>query len=85
MIFKNFQTLKYHLFYTSVQNNKETDTFAFIVDGKTLGYVFKYKFENEFRDVCMGCDAVLCCRMSPAQKAEVKAQDFNKLIIWTKI
>ena len=24
-----------------------------------------------FRDICMKCTAVLCCRMSPAQKAEV--------------
>ena len=54
-----------------MQNNKDTDSFAFIIDGKTLSYVFKYKLENEFRNVCMECEAVLCCRMSPAQKADV--------------
>jgi len=26
---------------------------------------------NMFTDICMKCTAVLCCRMSPAQKAEV--------------
>ena len=41
------------------------------MDGKTLGTIFKHKIESALRSVCMLCDAVLCCRMSPSQKASV--------------
>jgi phospholipid-translocating ATPase len=41
------------------------------IDGPTLGRVFHYDLEEPFREICMKCDAVLCCRMSPAQKAQV--------------
>ena len=47
--------------------------FAYIVDGKTLSIVFKSNLDARFRDVCMQCEAVLCCRMSPLQKAQVQA------------
>jgi len=46
-------------------------SFAYIVDGKTLGLIFKHNFQEQFRHICMQCDAVLCCRMSPSQKAQV--------------
>ena len=46
-------------------------TFAYVIDGKTLGYVFKFELGNKLRDVCELCEAVLCCRMSPSQKAQV--------------
>ena len=60
------------MIFLSVQNNKDRNSFALIIDGKTLGLVFKYNFENDFRVIGMECDAVLCCRMSPAQKADVR-------------
>jgi phospholipid-translocating ATPase len=45
-----------------------------IIDGGTLGYMFKeVDLTDQFRDACMKCEAVLCCRMSPAQKAQVVA------------
>lgn len=71
---KNSKVLLKRLFffYQSVMHSKhENKSIAYIVDGKTLSYIFKYNFDNHFRDVCMMCDAVLCCRMSPAQKAQV--------------
>lgn len=46
-------------------------SFALTIDGGTLSLLFKENFEEPFRDICMQCDAVLCCRMSPAQKALV--------------
>ena len=42
-----------------------------IIDGETLAYLFKNELKDEFCEVCMKCDAVLCCRMSPAQKADI--------------
>ena len=48
-----------------------SNVYALIIDGVTLGIVFSLDLQDALRDVCMQCVAVLCCRMSPAQKAEV--------------
>lgn len=45
--------------------------FALIVDGRTLFLAMKH-LKHQFRKVCMQCSAVVCCRMSPIQKAEVR-------------
>jgi magnesium-transporting ATPase (P-type) len=58
-------------FVSSIQKYGDRISYAFIVDGKTLGTIFKHKIESALRSVCMLCDAVLCCRMSPSQKASV--------------
>lgn len=54
-----------------MENSAEHKQFAYIIDGKTLKHVFGNGLESHFRDLCMKCEAVLCCRMSPAQKAQV--------------
>lgn len=54
-----------------VKEFKSKKSFAYIIDGKTLSYVFKFQLSDKLRDICEECDAVLCCRMSPSQKAEV--------------
>ena len=46
-------------------------SFALTIDGGTLSVLFNENFDDPFREICMRCDAVLCCRMSPAQKAQV--------------
>lgn len=43
---------------------------ALIVDGRSLHLAMKFHLDK-FRDVCERCTIVLCCRMSPIQKAEV--------------
>lgn len=56
------------------KKSKEIDydlSYALIVDGYTLGYMFEGNLEDEFRELAMKCDAVLCCRMTPAQKAQI--------------
>jgi phospholipid-translocating ATPase len=54
-----------------IETSSSSKTFAYIIDGKTLGRVFRFKLADIFCKICMKCDAVLCCRMSPAQKAMV--------------
>lgn len=55
----------------SIRANKN-ESYALIIDGETLGHLFKEEaLKASFRETCMKCDAVLCCRMSPSQKAEV--------------
>ena len=48
-----------------------TEPFALVIDGQTLSYVFEMGFCDRFRKIAEKCEAVLCCRMSPSQKAEV--------------
>ncbi|XP_020907982.1 probable phospholipid-transporting ATPase IF isoform X2 [Exaiptasia diaphana] len=53
-----------------VQNKSSSNIFGLIVDGRSLGHVFNGHKEL-FKEVCRECVAVLCCRMSPLQKAQV--------------
>lgn len=46
---------------------KET---ALIIDGKTLKYALSCELRREFYELCVDCKAVICCRVSPIQKAD---------------
>ena len=45
---------------------------ALIIDGKTLKYALSCDLKQDFLDLCTSCHAVICCRASPIQKAEVR-------------
>lgn len=49
----------------------DSKNFALVVDGQTLGYIFHNGLELAFAQICSYCEAVLGCRLSPAQKAQV--------------
>lgn len=51
--------------------NNPIESFALVIDGETLGFVFEMNVQETFSDIAEKCKAVLCCRMSPSQKAEV--------------
>merc|ERR1719312_855354 len=42
-----------------------------VVDGKSLNYALLPDQRKDFIDLCTSCKAVVCCRVSPIQKAEV--------------
>ncbi|XP_033606946.1 phospholipid-transporting ATPase IA isoform X9 [Cryptotermes secundus] len=44
---------------------------ALVIDGKTLKYALSCDVRREFLDLCVSCSVVICCRVSPIQKAEV--------------
>ncbi|XP_063230598.1 probable phospholipid-transporting ATPase IA isoform X2 [Bacillus rossius redtenbacheri] len=44
---------------------------ALVIDGKTLKYALSCDTRREFLDLCTSCNVVICCRVSPMQKAEV--------------
>ncbi|KAJ6105080.1 hypothetical protein N7486_003769 [Penicillium sp. IBT 16267x] len=46
-------------------------THAVIVDGETLKLMLDEQMKQKFLLLCKQCKAVLCCRVSPAQKAAV--------------
>jgi len=49
----------------------ETETLALIIDGKSLTYALEKDMEKMFLDLAVMCKAVICCRVSPLQKALV--------------
>lgn len=44
---------------------------ALVIDGTTLKYALSCDLRREFLDLCISCKVVICCRVSPIQKAEV--------------
>ena len=49
----------------------ETGTLALVIDGKSLTYALEKDLEKLFLDLAIMCKAVICCRVSPLQKAMV--------------
>ena len=58
--------------------------YGFIIDGASLSMVLNSSSESNsslykslFLQICQNCTAVLCCRMAPLQKAQVRAVIYN--------
>ena len=49
----------------------EVETLALVIDGKSLTYALEKDMERLFLDLAVMCKAVICCRVSPLQKALV--------------
>ena len=49
----------------------EMDNLALVIDGKSLTYALEKDLEKLFLDLAIICKAVICCRVSPLQKALV--------------
>ncbi|KAL9122281.1 MAG: hypothetical protein Q9187_001158 [Circinaria calcarea] len=49
----------------------EMETMALVIDGKSLTYALEKDMEVMFLDLAVMCKAVICCRVSPLQKALV--------------
>ncbi|VFQ69749.1 unnamed protein product [Cuscuta campestris] len=45
--------------------------FALIIDGKALAYALEDNIKHQFLDLAVHCASVICCRVSPKQKALV--------------
>ncbi|KAF5466412.1 hypothetical protein F2P56_016338 [Juglans regia] len=45
--------------------------FALIIDGKTLTYALEDDIKHQFLGLAVACASVICCRVSPKQKAMV--------------
>ncbi|KAI2639585.1 phospholipid-translocating P-type ATPase [Hypomontagnella submonticulosa] len=59
----------------AIRNNAdgmvEMDSLALVIDGKSLTYALEPEMEKLFYDLAVMCKAVICCRVSPLQKALV--------------
>ncbi|XP_028167946.1 probable phospholipid-transporting ATPase IA [Ostrinia furnacalis] len=54
-------------------NLRKQNEVALIIDGKTLKYAMGCDLKKDFLDLCISCKVVVCCRVSPIQKAEVSS------------
>ncbi|KAJ9299710.1 hypothetical protein DTO271G3_2594 [Paecilomyces variotii] len=55
----------------SQANSGEVEPLALIIDGKSLTFALEKDMEKLFLDLAIVCKAVVCCRVSPLQKALV--------------
>ncbi|KAF3480417.1 phospholipid-transporting ATPase 1 [Arthroderma uncinatum] len=55
----------------SQANSADVETLALIIDGKSLTFALEKELEKVFLDLAVMCKAVICCRVSPLQKALV--------------
>lgn len=63
-------TINRHVVEFGEQLKRENEA-ALIIDGKTLIYALTPDLRKDFLDLCVSCKSVICCRVSPSQKAEV--------------
>lgn len=64
------ESVRRHVLDFGDQLRKENDV-GLIIDGKTLKYALSSDVRNDFVDIALSCKSVICCRVSPIQKAEV--------------
>ncbi|KKK21664.1 hypothetical protein AOCH_003549 [Aspergillus ochraceoroseus] len=55
----------------AVQSQTEAEAMALIIDGRSLTFALEKDMEKLFLDLAVMCKAVVCCRVSPLQKALV--------------
>lgn len=58
-------------------------THGLVIDGFTIRWVLDDRLKQKFLLLCKQCKSVLCCRVSPAQKAAVVAMVKNGLDVMT--
>lgn len=52
-------------------SGRKDSLLAFIIDGETLKHALSYNCRQDLIEILIACKAVICCRMSPLQKAEL--------------
>jgi phospholipid-transporting ATPase len=62
---------KFQAITSQAHGQHEIDVLALVIDGKSLTYALERDLEKEFLDLAVKCKAVICCRVSPLQKALV--------------
>ena len=50
---------------------RQENDMALIVNGAALKQATSYELSSSFLDLALSCKSVVCCRVSPIQKAEI--------------
>ncbi|KAG1764931.1 Ca-transporting ATPase [Suillus occidentalis] len=53
------------------RSSGELEDLALVIDGKSLGFALEKELSKSFLELALMCRAVICCRVSPLQKALV--------------
>lgn len=64
-------TKKLNAVLSQAAGGGDSDPLALIIDGKSLTFALEKDMEKLFLDLAVRCKAVICCRVSPLQKALV--------------
>ena len=62
---------KLHAVKSNMTSGMESELLALVIDGKSLTFALEKGLEKDFLDLAIMCKAVICCRVSPLQKALV--------------
>lgn len=68
---KEFLENKVKTIKSTYQRGDDIEPLALIIDGKSLGFALEKDVEKVFLELAVLCKAVVCCRVSPLQKALV--------------
>ncbi|KAG0207473.1 hypothetical protein BGX28_001297 [Mortierella sp. GBA30] len=68
---KEFLENKSKAIKSTMQRGDDIEPLALIIDGKSLGFALEKDIEKVFLELAVLCKAVVCCRVSPLQKALV--------------
>ncbi|RWS16411.1 putative phospholipid-transporting ATPase IA-like protein [Dinothrombium tinctorium] len=55
----------------AIRETEATGDSVLVVDGKSLKYALSSDLKRDFMEIALACRAVICCRVSPMQKAEI--------------
>ncbi|XP_054754666.1 probable phospholipid-transporting ATPase IA isoform X2 [Lytechinus pictus] len=64
------ETLQRHITAFGDQIGKENDV-ALIINGEALKFALSFDLRKDFLELAMSCKSVICCRVTPLQKAEL--------------
>lgn len=59
------------MFWDPLGKPKRDNSFALIIDGESLKFALEKPCKDLLLELACRCNAVLCCRVSPLQKAQV--------------
>ncbi|OZJ05495.1 hypothetical protein BZG36_01897 [Bifiguratus adelaidae] len=68
---KSFLDKKLQDIETVLSRGDDMEPLALVIDGKALTFALEKDIEKSFLDLAVKCKAVVCCRVSPLQKALV--------------
>lgn len=63
-------------YQVTINEKTKDDPFAVVVDGKALEIALSNDIRDDFLQLAVNCASVICCRISPKQKA---------LVCWTRL
>ncbi|XP_050425545.1 probable phospholipid-transporting ATPase IA isoform X2 [Adelges cooleyi] len=65
------EALRHQLNMLGTAASSPENTFTLVIDGQALKHALSHDLKLDFLELCMNCKSVICCRVSPMQKAEV--------------